>query len=356
MEFKDLIDKIHKHYIKKLPFTLYCLPDTNKVVCYFLKNTSVRSAKRFLEKGVVFAPFDKEKATLCMTEANSDVFESSIPVEKVQFEEIPNPENSDEHLNYRILVDQAIKAIEERHASKIVVSRYKEVPLKTPDLRIIIHRLFNLFPEAFNYVWYHPETGLWCGATPEILITTRGIKFTTMALAGTKKVEKNRPPDWTKKEVTEQQYVTDAITSNLQKLTSVLTISKTYTHLAGSVAHLRTDISGVLKNDVATLDKIVAVLHPTPAVCGTPREYAANFIRKNEGYDREFYTGCVGPIDQNTSCSQLYVNLRCIKIEENTARFYVGGGITADSNAEDEWQETQNKMQTMLQVLKPFLN
>ena len=66
--------------------------------------------------------------------------------------------------------------------------------------------------------------------------------------AGTKKIEDDSPPDWTLKEIMEQQYVTHAITSSLEKLTSVMRISKTYTHLAGSVAHLRTDVSGALKN------------------------------------------------------------------------------------------------------------
>lgn len=356
MDLDELLEKINKQYNKKLPFALYSLPDNSSIVCYFQKNASVHITKDFLEKGVNFAPFDQEKATLCIAEANADVFEASFTAEKVQREEIPIPENNSEHLKHRKLVNKAIKAIEEKHASKIVVSRYKEIPLKPFDLRTIIHRLLDFSPEAFSYVWYHPETGLWCGATPEILITTQGIAFTTMALAGTKKVESGKDTDWTLKEIMEQRYVTDAITTSLQKLTSVLTISKTYTHIAGSVAHLRTDISGALKNGKATLDKIVSALHPTPAVCGTPREYARNFIRENEGYDREFYTGCVGPVDQKASCSQLYVNLRCVKIEDNTARFYVGGGITSVSNAEDEWQETQNKLQTMLWVLKPFLN
>ena len=76
---------------------------------------------------------------------------------------------------------------------------------------------------------------------------------------------------------------------------------------------------------------------------------------ENEGYDREYYTGFLGPIMENGASASLLVNLRCMKIVGNTARLFVGGGITLDSQPNEEWLETQNKMQTMLQVLKPML-
>ena len=101
---------------------------------------------------------------------------------------------------------------------------------------------------------------------------------------------------------------------------------------------------------------IASALHPTPAVCGTPRLYSKHFIESNEGYKREFYTGYIGLMNNELSRSQVYVNLRCMKIEGNIANLYVGGGITADSEPKAEWEETQNKLQTMLHVLKPFLD
>jgi isochorismate synthase len=174
-------------------------------------------------------------------------------------------------------------------------------------------------------------------------------------LAGTKKIGGHFEPDWTSKEITEQEYVTEAITDCLQKVTSIIKISRTVTHRAGPVAHLRTDITGILKKGKATLDTISETLHPTPAVCGTPQKFAKEFILEKEGYDREFYTGFVGPVNRKDSNSFLFVNLRCAKIEEGMASFYVGGGITSDSIPESEWVETQNKLQSMLQVLHPFL-
>ncbi|WP_374958131.1 chorismate-binding protein, partial [Gilvibacter sp.] len=84
-------------------------------------------------------------------------------------------------------------------------------------------------------------------------------------------------------------------------------------------------------------------------------KFAKEFILQNEGYNREFYTGFLGPVNENGASASLMVNLRCMKIENNTARIFVGGGITIGSQPADEWQEIQNKMQTMLQVLAPML-
>lgn len=355
MDYKALLQKIDNHYKSGLPFVLYSLPDDDLLTCYFQRDNVLHPVKDFSEKGVKFAAFDNKNATFCMSAANCEILETNYTPQRAPLDKIAIVEVNKERLNYKRLVGKAIKSIEEKKASKIVVSRRKTLALKETNLDIIISRLLNFFPEAFNYVWYHPTTGLWFGATPELLLKTDGIAFSTMALAGTKRVEEGHQPDWTLKETIEQQFVTDAITASLQKLTSVVKISKTYTQVAGSVAHLRTDISGALKNGKATLDIIASALHPTPAVCGTPRDFSHEFIKNNEGYDREFYTGFVGPVDQNKNSSQLFVNLRCVKIESNVANLYVGGGVTSVSNERDEWKETQNKLQTMLQVLKPLL-
>ncbi len=355
MDYKLLLDKIEAQYNNELPFVLYCLPNDEKLTCYFQKDTELYTVNNFSEKGVKLSPFNSKEPILCISEQNSEVVETKYNIEKLNREETTITESKLEQSSHKRLVAKAIKSIDGKLASKIVVSRCKKIEINQFDFPTIISRLLNLYPEAFNYVWYHPKTGLWLGATPELLIKTNGIAFTTMALAGTKKIEDNLKPDWTLKEIMEQQYVTDAIAASLQKVTSVIKLSKTYTHNAGSVAHLRTDISGALKNGKATLDIIASSLHPTPAVCGTPREYSKEFIEKNEGYDREFYTGFVGPVDQRKASSQLYVNLRCMKIQDNIANLYVGSGITSSSNPEAEWIETHNKLQTMLEVLNPFI-
>jgi isochorismate synthase len=77
---------------------------------------------------------------------------------------------------------------------------------------------------------------------------------------------------------------------------------------------------------------VISVLHPTPAVCGLPKQEAKDFILENEG-TTEYYTGFLGELNKegfnkDTLKSDLYVNLRCMKIKDNQAHLYMGCGIT----------------------------
>src|SRR5690606_2571312 len=98
------------------------------------------------------------------------------------------------------------------------------------------------------------------------------------------------------------------------------------------------------------------------AVCGLPKEKAMHFIKENENYDREFYTGFLGELNYNDeafdnqvfikeSYADLYVNLRCMKLNKDFATLFVGGGITKDSYPDKEWMETVHKTTTMLEIL-----
>lgn len=350
-----LLSKLNDHYKRTLPFIAFKLPYSDIVFCYLQKDATVHTTTTFKEESFVFAPFAFNGTAHCIPSEGSEVIKYEMPKELLKQIPVCVQEDSTEKDRYTKLVTEAIDKIKTGNVHKIVVSRPQEVRLKTFDLSLLFERIMHLYPTALSYIWYHPETGLWSGASPEVLIYTEGTSFTTMALAGTQKVNKNGINHWSAKEHEEQQFVTDAITTSLQKITAVLKVSKTTTHRAGTVAHLRTDITGILKNSTATLPKVCSVLHPTPAVCGTPRDNARNFIQNKEGYDRSFYTGFLGPVCEQEKSSNLFVNLRCMKIADDVATLYVGGGITRSSVAEHEWEETRNKLQTMLQVLAPML-
>lgn len=355
MENIEFQKKITNHFNRKLPFVIYCLPESDIITAYFQKSNEAYSADCYAEDGFVMAPFDSRNETICIPASQSEVVQLSFSSKQLPFKDIDIHESEEDHAKHIALVDHAKKSINERKSSKIVVTRRKELPLENFDLGLLFDRLLHLFPDTFRYIWYHPKTELWCGASPELLLKTNGLSFTTMALAGTKKVIDKRLPDWSSKEIEEQKYVLDNIVTVLQKITAVLKTSKTFTHQTGSLAHLRTDITGVLKNRKATLETISKRLHPTPAVCGTPQKVAREFVLSNEGYDRQYYTGYLGPVHKEGPDSQLFVNLRCLRISGSKAYLYAGGGITKGSSAEEEWRETKNKLQTMLQVLQPFL-
>jgi isochorismate synthase len=116
--------------------------------------------------------------------------------------------------------------------------------------------------------------------------------------------------------------------------------------------HLKTTFKVDMKaTNFAELGKVMLeLLHPTSAVCGMPKKPSQDFVLANEGYQRAFYSGFIGPInlDQET---HLFVNLRCMQIDTHLLTLYAGAGITEDSQPEKEWKETEMKCQTLLNVL-----
>lgn len=355
MDFNLLIEKVSQHYNKRLPFVVFSLPDSDAITGLLQKLEKLHSVNYLTENGFVLAPFDYKENAPFIPESESERIAATIIIEKIDLTSVNISESHKEKDIYIEILDKTVKAIKSGKAKKIVMSRPNDFQLNNFSIEKLIKQLFSIYPTAFRYVWYHPKTGIWCGATPETLVQVEKDFFKTMALAGTQPYIGKEQVEWGAKELEEQQFVTDAITSSLQKVTSVLKVSNPHTHRAGSLLHLRTDITGILKKGKATLTTIAKVLHPTPAVCGSPQKAAKEFILENENYDREFYTGFLGPISSNGASASIMVNLRCMKIEANIARVFVGGGITSASIPLDEWKETENKMQTMLQVLKPML-
>ena len=377
MQTSEFLEIAKNHFDDALPFVLYRKPNASVIKGVFQDDDIVYTSKDLTESGFVFAPFNAEKQTVFMPFSVSETLESSYAISEVteqntrdkkevqqESENVLN-DAKDFHIN---LVTNAIIAIEKERLKKVVVSRKEEVRLTESNPMALFERLLAKYPTAFVYCWYHPKIGLWLGATPETLLSVTGNRFTTMALAGTQAYTGEDNPVWKAKETEEQQLVTDYLIASLESSVSNIIVAATKTIKAGSLLHLSTKVSGVLNSD---LMEVVKALHPTPAVCGLPKTVAKQFILENENYDREFYTGFLGEINskektsRNTNrrnvennayaaiktVSNLYVNLRCMQLTDVKASIYVGGGITKDSIAKNEWQETVNKTETMKAVL-----
>ncbi|RDK87045.1 isochorismate synthase [Marinirhabdus gelatinilytica] len=357
MQYPQLTQKALGCFENNVPFVLFSIPGSNSITGIFQKDVHTSLPNESLEDSFIFSPFNLQQENYRIPLENSDSYNCMLNLkeEEISPQTITIDETKEDKQAHLTLVNNAIDKIQTGNIQKVVVSRKKEISLQGFQLQKLCDSLFSQNPSAFRYVWYHPKTALWCGATPEVLIKTKDNAFTTMALAGTQKIENTSIIFWGDKEKNEQQWVVDAIVDSLLDKTTALNISKTKSHIAGNLAHLRTDIKGVLNTSRYGLKKVVEALHPTPAVCGTPTKRAQDFIYKNENYDREFYTGFLGISNAEQNSTDLFVNLRCIKIDQNNATLFAGGGITKDSNAEDEWLETHNKMQTMIQVLQPLL-
>lgn len=228
---------------------------------------------------------------------------------------------------------------------KAILSRTKQVRLADDFSPLkAFQALEQKYSNAFVYLQYSPQFGMWMGATPEVLLTQDAIGFQTVSLAGSQPYN-SEGLIWQDKEIVEQQIVTDYIANILKANNVNHTMQGPQTIQAGKVAHLKTVFNLEAGFQVGEL---VHALHPTPAVCGMPRDAAMRFIVGNEGYNRSLYTGFVGVVQEKLN---LFVNLRCAQLFKNQALIYVGGGLTKDSIPEKEWQETELKAQTMLDVL-----
>lgn len=346
---------IREQLQENLPFVIYSKPNENSISAILQSNDTLNEIRDFSETGFVFAPFDSGKSVLILKDS---FYETSLDyeVENLNIRADFVFDKTDEQ-QHKELIKKGIDSIREKQFEKVVLSRVEKIENYYIDAVEKFQALVSTYPTALSYLWYHPKVGLWLGATPETLLKVKKDKFFTMALAGTKLYQNDLEVFWGEKEIVEQQIVTDTIVSTLKNIEGIknIDISSRKTVKAGGLLHLRTDIEGDI--GTASIGEIINALHPTPAVCGFPREEARSFILINENYNRSYYTGFLGELNMESGLnnkeksSNLYVNLRCMQIEEGSILIYTGGGITIDSDPEAEWQEVLNKSRTMKNIL-----
>jgi isochorismate synthase len=263
---------------------------------------------------------------------------------------------------------QAVEAIHRGEMRKVVISRTKRVQFTdAPNAVALFDKLCEAYPNAFVSAVSIPERGqIWISATPERLVSVDadGI-FRTASLAGTQSATHpdgtaKRPAQamWAQKEIEEQALVSRYIIECFKRIRLREYIEegpKTVT--AGNLMHLGTsftvDTQAVRYPQLGTV--MLKLLHPTSAVCGTPRDAAFAFIQQHETHDRELYSGFLGPVnidaDGKGPATGIFVHIRCMKLEGKLATLYAGAGLTEDSEPEREWLETEMKCQTLLDVM-----
>ncbi|WP_282050249.1 chorismate-binding protein [Maribacter aquivivus] len=365
---QELFDRAANCLKEQLPFVLYSKPNETELVGVFQNNDTIHKVNDFTETGFVFAPFDLNSDAILLKMDAVEKVPLNLLHEIWPIERDSPKNNTEDKARYIKLISNAIDHIDEGYFNKVVLSRKIEVDCKD-DYFEIYQRILNVYKKAFCYFWYHPKIGTWMGATPEILVKSTGSQFTTMSLAGTQNSVGNDAPKWEEKELHEQQLVTDYIFDALKDKVISLNSSERESVRAGQLWHLRTEMKGTFAPN--KFGDVLNALHPTPAVCGSPLQNAKKFILENELYDRTFYTGFLGELNMKSELSrnrnrrnqensayrsvmktsELYVNLRCMQLFKDKAEIYVGGGITADSISEKEWEETALKSNTMFRVL-----
>lgn len=327
-----------------LPFVLYRKPGAGELIGLFQRDAILHGCPDLSGRGFVMAPFDSARGMLLIQ--GDEVIRLALPsLEPEPPREVTLPQGGrEEHMR---LVGRGLEAIQGGRLQKVVLSKKWEVDLPRPPIEIF-QNLLRGYPLAFCYLLYHPQVGTWCGASPESLLQIRDRELHSMALAGTLPYRDGESPPWSEKERGEQGMVTEYVRDRLAPFLETLRVSPVESIRAGQLWHLRTRFHGILKAD-ADRWALVRSVHPTPAVCGLPKEAAKDFILEHEGYDRSFYTGFLGELNLDRPGDlSLFVNLRCMALRGGRAEVYAGGGITKGSDPLREWTEIQNKSRTML--------
>ena len=262
--------------------------------------------------------------------------------------------------DYLNIIDQIINEIKIGTIKKVVLSKSKYLKVKESiNLSNIIEKLRVSYPECINFFIKIPKKGIFFGSTPERLIQKKGTLVTSEAIAGTIKRGKNINEDITLehklkndlKNLEEHELVIQAIEKILKPILIDINISENPEILKlKNVQHLISNISGILKNNMHILE-LVNIMHPTPAVAGYPINEAIKLINKYEQHDRGWYSGPIGWVD-SIGNGDFCVALRSALINKKSIQLFSGGGIVLNSDPDKEWEETELKIQTILEIIK----
>jgi isochorismate synthase len=337
-------------------FIAYRLPNTSHPLYYYSKEKiNVSHPSEYLDK----------KGFLIQSSENSQLINWFIPLtnqsqieEEVFFSKLPdlssnNPQNNTSKEEYEKQFNAILQKINSKELDKVILAKIikhqSKNQLKAEEL---FNSLSNSYPECFIFLFSSEETGTWMGATPETLIKIQKDNCYTEALAGTKL--KTEHLEWQTKEKKEQGIVAEIIEDNFRSLDIEFTKSSPTVSKAGPVVHLKTSFQ--FSANSSQIASFISKTHPSPAISGYPKEKSIQFIKENEKIDRRYYTGLIGPVNLFNQ-THIFVTLRCMELfEKNIFNLYIGGGITKDSIAEDEWNETENKASTLLNIINQIDN
>ena len=255
-------------------------------------------------------------------------------------------------------VAEAIIRIEKSGVDKVVLARDLVATTSTTiDARPILKKLADEYPST----WTFAVAGL-VGATPELLLRLSRGMVTSRVLAGTIPKTGDDAKDLalaaslarSSKDLEEHEYAVRSVAEALEPFCSSTNVPESpfVLHLA-NVMHLATDVTGALSETKQRVDafSLLKSLHPSAAVCGTPRNIAFDIIDEIEGMNRGRYAGPVGWIDASGD-GELGIALRTGQISGKEIRIYAGCGIVAGSNPEKELEESAAKMIPMKTALQ----
>ncbi len=346
---EDIKSAVSKCIEWKIPFVVYCKPKASAVE--FFSNPSRTIGLKVTNdsnEGFAVSLFNSSQQPYliypeCDTAHTLTISDYNSPSDVGPWDCSSNKEE------YLTRVQDLINRLKSRGGktvySKVVTGKSEGISWVN-----VIYDYFSIFQSTFRYAYYLPETGFWLGASPEILLEGKRYsdKISTMSLAGTRKTTNQGEP-WDLKNKEEHDIVTNYIVYTLQQLGIGASVSAYENVTYGSIEHLCNRIIGIKTSPIDLFD-IANKLSPTPALAGFPLSDALNDIVDLEPHPRHCYGGYIAI--NNNDGFYAYVNLRCVHFNHTNYCIYGGGGITAKSDAIEEWNETEAKIAQLRKLIE----
>ena len=257
------------------------------------------------------------------------------------------------------LAERAVETLAQGALQKVVLARSIRLTSQRPvDAAHLIRTLACQHAHCTIFA-ADVADGCWVGASPEVLLNCHQLDLFCEAVAGTVRRDPYQSVDrelgdWLLRDAKnrhEHQLVVDLLREVLDPLSANLDIPQQPGLLRlHNLQHLYTPIRATLKADTPALE-IAQALHPSPAVCGAPRQQAQAWLQEHEPMDRAWFTGLSGWVD-TAGGAALNVVLRCAHLRRDSINLYAGAGLVADSVSAAEWDETEIKLDSMIQALK----
>ncbi|MCH5345619.1 MAG: chorismate-binding protein [Muribaculaceae bacterium] len=342
---KETASKIELALGRRLPFFAVAQPGETSLNFYIQDFTDNLTGA---QKSMTLSPFDISRHRAVTINGIAATVEQIADLPEIGENEQNCPNlSSISHEDYCCSIESIVKHLSGSPSySKVVISRVIDAST-TQNVTSVAAKYFEGFDDTLRYIWYHPLTGLWLGATPELLLdATNPQKLISMSLAGTRPA--TATGEWDIKNRREHDIVTRFISTVMGDYCRSVMLGDEVDVAFGQIKHLCTPVYGYNPKE-AGANSLFDRLSPTPAVSGYPRETAMKLIDKFEQHDRCYYAGYIR-ID-----NRAWVNLRCARVEQSgdtsNYKIFSGGGITALSSPDDEWQETSAKANALLKAI-----
>ncbi|MEA1888691.1 MAG: isochorismate synthase [Pseudomonadota bacterium] len=284
-------------------------------------------------------------------------FEGAQAVKKTDAPVSYTADDADNKNDWMLLAGKGIDAIRQQEFKKLVVSRRHVIQAEYPDASLLLSALAERYP-ACTIISYQDNGTQLIAASPERLLSLNAGYLLSDAIGGT--LTDNEIKQGTDlssyhsahaaKLMEEHTIIVEDICQRLEPVCQTLTLpTAPQLKKLHNIYHLETSISGTLGTHQTVLS-LVEKLHPTPAIAGFPGTKSVNWLRDNEKHNRGWYAGAFGCMSGDQS-GEVTVLLRCALINKTQINVYAGAGLVAESDTEMEWQETELKMNAILDLL-----